>query len=162
MSANAVTSGKHSRPGEGEAFARANLAIVKIAATDTGGTFEVIDETCKPGFRSRLHIHTKSYQTCYVMEGSGEFLVGDQRYNGEKGSCVHIPPGVPHQVSSQNGMRMLMVYSPAGIGAMFAAMYKLTPEQLKDSELTRKIAAEHDTIIVADEAGGRAMGTVLG
>jgi hypothetical protein len=59
-------------------------------------------------------------------------------------------------------MRMLMVYSPAGIGAMFAAMYELTPDQLKDSELTRKVAAEHDTIIVADEAGGRAMGTVLG
>jgi hypothetical protein len=69
---------------------------------------------------------------------------------------------VAHQVSTQNGMRMLMVYSPAGIGAMFAAMYKLSPEQLADSALTRKIAAEHDTIIVADDAGGRAMGTVLG
>jgi quercetin dioxygenase-like cupin family protein len=162
MSVNAAIGGKHSAPGEGDVFARANLAIVKIAAADTNGTFEVIDETCKPGFQSRLHIHTKSYQTCYVMEGSGEFLVGNERFSGEKGSCVHIPPGVPHQVSSQNGMRMLMVYSPAGIGAMFAAMYKLTPEELKNSELTRRIAAEHDTVIVADSAGGHAMGTVLG
>jgi hypothetical protein len=96
------------------------------------------------------------------MEGAGEFLVGDETFAAQTGSCVHIPPGVAHQVSTQNGMRMLMVYSPAGIGAMFAAMYKLSPEQLADSALTRKIAAEHDTIIVADDAGGRAMGTVLG
>jgi quercetin dioxygenase-like cupin family protein len=162
MSANAAVNGKLSGPGEGDVFARANRAIVKVTAADTDGTFEVIDETCKPGFQSRLHIHTRSYQTCYVMEGSGEFLVGDQLFSGEQGSCVHIPPGVPHQVSSRDGMRMLMVYSPAGIGAMFAAMYKLTPEQLADSDLTRNIAAEHDTIVVADSAGGRAMGTVLG
>jgi quercetin dioxygenase-like cupin family protein len=162
MSVDAAANGKLSAPGEGDVFARANLAVVKITAADTNGTFELIDETCKPGFQSRLHIHTKSYQTCYVMEGSGEFLVGDERMSAEKGACVHIPPGIPHQVSSKDGMRMLMVYSPAGIGAMFAAMYKLTPEELKDSELTRKIAAEHDTIIVADSAGGRAMGTVLG
>lgn len=154
--------GKHSGPGEGIVFARANEATVKITAGDTNGTFEVIDERCKPGFQSRLHIHTKSFQTCYVMEGAGEFLVGDELFVAKTGSCVHIPPGVPHQVRSKGGMRMLMVYSPAGIGAMFAAMYELTPEQLADSELTRIVAAEHDTIIVADSAGGRAMGTVLG
>jgi quercetin dioxygenase-like cupin family protein len=159
---NTARKGLHSAPGEGTVFARANEATVKVSAVDTNGAFEIIDERCKPGFKSRLHIHTKSYQTCYVMEGAGEFLVGDETFAARAGSCVHIPPGVPHQVSTQNGMRMLMVYSPAGIGAMFAAMYKLTPEQLADSALTRKVAAEHDTVIVVDEAGGRAMGTVLG
>lgn len=162
MSASAATKGKHSAPGEGTTFSRANQSTVKVSAEDTGGAFEVLDEICKPGFQSRLHLHSKSFQTCYVMEGSGDFLVGDETFQAETGSCVHIPPGVPHQVSSKNGMRMLMVYSPAGIGAMFAAMYALTPEQLKDSDLTRRIAAEHDTIIVADSAGGGARGTVLG
>jgi mannose-6-phosphate isomerase-like protein (cupin superfamily) len=162
MSANAPAKGKLSAPGEGTTFARANQSTVKVAAADTGGTFEVLDEICKSGFQSRLHIHNKSYQTCYVMEGSGDFLVGDDTFHADTGACVHIPPGVAHQVSSKNGMRMLMVYSPAGIGAMFAAMYALTPEQLKDSDLTRRIAAEHDTIILADDKGGGAKGTVLG
>ncbi|MPZ55771.1 MAG: cupin domain-containing protein [Rhizobiales bacterium] len=162
MSASASAKGKLSGPGEGTTFSRANQSTVKVAAADTNGTFEVLDEICKPGFQSRLHLHTRSYQTCYVMEGSGDFLVGDKTFHADTGSCVHIPPGVAHQVSSRDGMRMLMVYSPAGIGAMFAAMYALTPEQLKDSDLTRNIAAEHDTIIVADSAGGSARGTVLG
>jgi hypothetical protein len=75
---------------------------------------------------------------------------------------VHIPPGAPHQVTSKDGMRMLMVYASAGIGAMFAAMHALTPEQLKDSELTRRIAAEHYTVILADNEGGGSKGAVLG
>jgi mannose-6-phosphate isomerase-like protein (cupin superfamily) len=162
MSASAKGRGKLSAPGEGTTFSRANQSTVKVAAEDTNGAFEVLDEICKPGFQSRLHLHLKSYQTCYVMEGNGNFLVGDETFHADTGACVHIPPGVAHQVSSKDGMRMLMVYSPAGIGAMFAAMYALTPEQLKDSELTRRIAAEHDTIIVADAEGGGAKGTVLG
>jgi mannose-6-phosphate isomerase-like protein (cupin superfamily) len=162
MSANAGAKGKHSAPGEGITFSRANQSTVKVTAQDTGGTFEVLDEICKPGFQSRLHLHTKSYQTCYVMEGRGDFLVGEETFHADTGACVHIPPGVAHQVSSKDGMRMLMVYSPAGIGAMFAAMHALTPEQLMDSELTRRIAAEHDTIVLADDKGGGAKGTVLG
>ena len=162
MATETKQKGKHAAPGEGTTFTRANQSTVKVAASDTDGAFEVLDEICKPGFQSRLHLHTKSYQTCYVMEGSGDFLVGEETFHADTGSCVHIPPGIPHQVTSQNGMRMLMVYSPAGIGAMFAAMHELTPEQLKDSALTRKLAAEHDTVVLADSAGGGAKGTVLG
>jgi mannose-6-phosphate isomerase-like protein (cupin superfamily) len=154
--------GKHSAPGEGTTFSRANQSTVKVAAEDTGGSFEVLDEICKPGFQSRLHLHTRSYQTCYVLEGSGDFLVGADTFHAGTGSCVHIPPGVAHQVRSTGGMRMLMVYSPAGIGAMIAAMHVLTPEQLNDSDLTRRIAAAHDTVILADDQGGGARGTVLG
>jgi hypothetical protein len=43
---------------------------------------------------------------------------------------------------------MLMIYSPAGTDGMFAAMYALTKEQIMDAELTRKIALEHDTVMV--------------
>jgi len=162
MAAVTDVKGKHSAPGEGTVFVRANQSTVKITATDTNGAFEIMDEICKPGFQSRLHLHTKSYQTCYVIEGSGDFRVGDETFHAQTGSCVNIPPGAPHQVTSKDGMRMIMVYAPAGIGAMFAAMHALTPEQLKDSELTRRIAAEHDTVILADSAGGGAKGTVLG
>jgi hypothetical protein len=45
---------------------------------------------------------------------------------------------------------------------MFAAMHALTPEQLMDAELTRKIALDHDTIMVEQSPGGRGKGTILG
>jgi len=104
--------GKHSPPGAGNIYAKANEVIVKITGADTNQTFEVVEENCKPGFQSRAHYHIKAYETFYVFEGSADFQVGDEMFHAAKGSCVHIPPGVPHQVTSPEGVRMLMIYSP--------------------------------------------------
>lgn len=162
MTSATTLKGKHTANREGNVYARANEVIVKVTGEDTNGTFEVVEENCKPGFQSRAHIHTKAFETFYVMEGSADFQVGDDLFHGTKGSCVHIPPGVPHQVTSKEGVRMLMVYSPAGTESMFAAMHALSPEQLMDAELTRKIALAHDTVMVEQAPGGRGKGTILG
>ena len=154
--------GKYSAAGEGNIYARANVATCKITAADTDGTFEIFDEQCKPGFESRLHMHTKSFQVCYVVDGSGEFQLGDAVIHAKKGACVNIPPGVPHKVGSKEGMRMLMVYSPPGLEGMMAAMKALSPEQLSDGALTRRILAEHDTIVLGEGAGSKGAGSVLG
>ena len=154
--------GKHSPPGQGNVYAKANEVIVKITGDDTKGTFEVVEENCKPGFQSRAHYHIKAYETFYVFDGSADFQVGDELFHGTQGSCVHIPPGVVHQVTSKTGVRMLMVYSPAGTDGMFAAMHELTQEQIMDAELTRKIALEHDTVMVEPAKDGRGKGTILG
>jgi mannose-6-phosphate isomerase-like protein (cupin superfamily) len=115
--------GKHSPPGQGNIYAKANEVIVKITGGDTGQTFEVVEENCKPGFQSRAHYHVKAYETFYVFDGGADFQVGDELFHATKGSCVHIPPGVPHQVTSKDGVRMLMIYSPAGTEGMFAAIH---------------------------------------
>ena len=126
MSKPSTLQGKYSAAGEGNVYARANVATCKITASDTDGTFEIFDEQCKPGFESRLHMHTKSFQVCYVVDGSGEFQLGDEVFHAKKGACVNIPPGVPHKVGSKEGMRMLMVYSPPGLEGMMAAMKALS------------------------------------
>jgi hypothetical protein len=55
-----------------------------------------------------------------------------------------------------------MVYSPAGTDGMFSAMHKLTQEEIMNAELTRKIALEHDTVMVEQATDGRGKGTILG
>ena len=61
--------GKHSPPGKGNIYAKANEVIVKITGDDTARTFEVVEENCKPGFQSRAHYHIKAYETFYLFEG---------------------------------------------------------------------------------------------
>ena len=161
MSAN-MKKGKHSGPRQGNIYAKANEVIVKITGTDTGNTYEVVEENCKPGFQSRAHYHVKAYETFYIFEGSAEFQVGHELFEAEAGSCVHIPLGVTHQVTSTEGVRMLMIYSPAGTEGMFAAMHKLTQEQLMNAELTKTIALAHDTVMVEVAPGGKGKGTILG
>ena len=89
-----TATGKHSPPGKGNIYAKANEVIVKITGGDTDQTFEVVEENCKPGFQSRAHYHIKAYETFYVFDGSADFQVGDELFHAKKGSCVHIPPGV--------------------------------------------------------------------
>ena len=50
MSKPSTIQGKYSAAGEGNIYARANVATCKITASDTDGTFEIFDEQCKPGF----------------------------------------------------------------------------------------------------------------
>ena len=162
MSKPSTIQGKYSAAGEGNVYARANVATCKITASDTDGVFEIFDEQCKPGFESRLHMHIKSFQVCYVIDGSGEFQLGDEVFHAQKGACVNIPPGVPHKVGSKAGMRMLMVYSPPGLEGMMKAMKALSPEQLADGAMTARILAEHDTIVLGEGAGSKGSGSVLG
>jgi mannose-6-phosphate isomerase-like protein (cupin superfamily) len=162
MSKPSTIQGKYSAAGEGNVYARANVATCKITASDTDDTFEIFDEQCKPGFESRLHMHTKSFQVCYVVDGAGEFQLGDQVFHAKKGACVNIPPGVPHKVGSKAGMRMLMVYSPPGLEGMMKAMKALSPEQLADGALTGRILAEHDTVVLGEGPGSKGSGSVLG
>ena len=76
--------GKFSPPGQGNVYAKANEVIVKITGDDTNQTFEVVEETCKPGFQSRAHYHIKAYETFYVFDGSADFRVGDELFHGER------------------------------------------------------------------------------
>ena len=154
--------GKFSGPGEGNIYAKTNEVIVKVTGADTKHTFEVVEENCKPGFQSRAHYHIKAFETFYVFEGSALFRVGEETFHATAGSCVHIPPGVPHQVTSESGVRMLMIYSPAGTEGMFAAMHALSQQEIMDAELTYKIALKHDTVMVEASKDGRGKGTILG
>ena len=162
MSKKTGDKGKHSPPGAGNIYAKANEVIVKITGDDTAQTFEVVEENCKPGFQSRAHYHIKAYETFYVFDGSADFQVGDELFHAQKGSCVHIPPGVPHQVTSKDGVRMLMIYSPAGTEGMFAAMHALSQEQLMNAELTKQLGLKHDTVMIEQSKDGRGKGTILG
>jgi hypothetical protein len=59
-------------------------------------------------------------------------------------------------------VRMLMIYSPAGTEGMFAAMHALGQEEIMDAALTRRIALEHDTVMIETTSTARGKGTILG
>ena len=92
MSKPTTLKGKYSAAGEGHVYARANVATCKITASDTDGTFEIFDEQCKPGFESRLHMHTRSFQVCYVVDGSGEFSSATRRFTPGKAPASTFRP----------------------------------------------------------------------
>lgn len=135
-----------------------NQLNIMVGVEDSGGAFELIEETCKPGFVSRLHRHNDRSQTFYIVEGRAKVVVDGQDFDAQKGSCIHVPPGVPHQIESESGMKMIMVYAPGGMEKLFSAVQDLTPEQASDPDFTARLTASHDTIMLDDESKGTVLG----
>jgi len=136
---------------DGNLYKRKNDMIVKVTAEDTGGAYEVCEERCPAGFKSRKHMHTQNHESFYVIEGDATFILGDETHQGSAGSLIHIPPGVPHQmIAGDEGVRVLMVYSPGETEAMFKDMVALSPEQQADFETGKAVAAQHNTVWVGD------------
>jgi mannose-6-phosphate isomerase-like protein (cupin superfamily) len=59
---------------------------------------------------AKLHFHKRSTELYYVLDGKGIVLLDGQEHAVEKGSIVHIPPGVVH--GARGRMRVLVVGIP--------------------------------------------------
>jgi mannose-6-phosphate isomerase-like protein (cupin superfamily) len=61
--------------------------------------------------------HNQQQEEVYfVLEGTGEMCLGDQRQVVYAGQAVYIPPGIFHQLTNIGDipLRMLYCYGPAG------------------------------------------------
>jgi mannose-6-phosphate isomerase-like protein (cupin superfamily) len=59
---------------------------------------------------AKLHYHRRSTELYYVLEGSGTVVLDGVEQRVQKGSMVHIPPGVVH--GAKGRMRVLVVGIP--------------------------------------------------
>jgi mannose-6-phosphate isomerase-like protein (cupin superfamily) len=61
--------------------------------------------------------HNQEQEEIYfVIEGTGEMCLGDERQVLQAGQAVYIPPGVFHQLTNtgETPLRMMYCYGPAG------------------------------------------------
>ena len=61
--------------------------------------------------------HNQEQEEIYfIVEGTGEMCLGDEKSTLSTGQAVYIPPGVFHQLSNTGPtpMRMIYCYGPAG------------------------------------------------
>lgn len=58
----------------------------------------------------RSHAHPL-WEICYVLDGSGIIVVGDDKVSVKKGSVCKIPPNTRHWMIPDNTLEILLVYS---------------------------------------------------
>jgi quercetin dioxygenase-like cupin family protein len=75
---------------------------------------EVIDERFGPGFSVPAHTHDDHVDSFYVLEGEGEFVVGDEVVRGGTGTWVTAPVGVLHSFrnTGDGELRILNIHAP--------------------------------------------------
>jgi quercetin dioxygenase-like cupin family protein len=63
----------------------------------------------EPGQAQAAHTHADQDKFYYVIEGEGEFTVGDETQTAGPGVSVWAPAGAPHGVANRGGARLVLL-----------------------------------------------------
>lgn len=68
----------------------------------------------EPGQSQKVHAHGGADKLYYVVEGSGEFEVGEEIRQVSEGELLYVPADIPHGVLNNSDARLvvLIVISP--------------------------------------------------
>ncbi len=116
--------------GGGHTFTMLGTSMRFIAtAASTGGRYAVLEQVTPPGWGPPRHIHTHEDEIFYILEGSYELHVGDERRIVSPGSSAVLPRGIPHGFRNvaSTPSRLLCVITPGGFEEYFLAVAKCSP-----------------------------------
>jgi quercetin dioxygenase-like cupin family protein len=122
--------------------------FVKVSSADTGGAFALMEDNLKLEFALGLHLHRQHAETFYILDGEINFYIDGDWMAAAPGTCIHIPPGVPHAVDLPQGGtgRMLMIYQPSGFDRYLAELATMTEQQLENPKRMERLDAKYDII----------------
>ncbi len=67
----------------------------------------------EPGQDHHLHTHTDQDKFYFVLEGEGEFMVGNEIFIAGKGKIIWAAAGVPHGVKNLGNERLVVMMGMA-------------------------------------------------
>ena len=117
---------------------------VKVSSHDTSGELSMVEDMLKPGFYLGRHHHKVMTEVFYILEGEIELIFDDSTLHAVPGDTITIPPNIWHAAKSEHGSKMLTIFKNGRFDLYLDELSKMTGEQFQDTELMKRIAAEHD------------------
>lgn len=140
----------HISPGEGMNYDwSADHTFVKVASADTNGAYTLMEDNLKANFKLGLHMHREHAETFYILEGQVDFYVDGDWITTQRGSCLHIPPGVEHACIMAAGCsdaKMLMIFQPSGFDLFLAEMAWMEPADFEDQAKVAALNSKYDIV----------------
>jgi quercetin dioxygenase-like cupin family protein len=98
-----------------------------LSGTQTGGVFTLLEALVLPEAGPPPHAHHGEEETFFLLQGHMVFTVGGEAYDAHPGSAIYVPRNVAHSYQNvgEGPAKMLFMYSPAGMEAMFPEIGKL-------------------------------------
>ena len=115
---------------DGVTFTMLGASMRLIArATDTGGGFSVFEQTTPSGWGPPRHVHANEDEIVYVLDGSYEVSLGDERRTVSAGGCAILPRGIPHgfRNAGETPGRFVCVITPGGLEGYFLEIARCSP-----------------------------------
>ena len=76
--------------------------------------FSVAEAFVGKGLETDAHVHRRSQEIYYLLEGAGTMRLGESSLKVKKGDAILIPPGTAHNIKADEGtdIRILCICSP--------------------------------------------------
>jgi len=107
----------HIGPGEGDAFsAVGDVHRVLASGRQTGDVYTLHEIRASPNNGPPPHIHPREDECFFVLEGEGEFQIGDEKITARAGTFIQGPRGIAHSFKNNTQLpaRILVFITPAG------------------------------------------------
>jgi quercetin dioxygenase-like cupin family protein len=123
--------------------------LIKVGSVTGSGNLALGTQQVMVGTGIPIHRHLEMDEVFYIMEGSGTFILNDERQTFEKGATIFIPKNSWHGFANpDHELLLLWIVSPAGLDGFFrdtcnppgVPPRQLTREQIND--IARKYATE--------------------
>ena len=107
------------------------LTLTKVMGSVTTGNLDIVDHRVPPGYAPPLHVHQRSDEVFFLVDGHLQVRCGDDAWQAGPGSLIFLPRGVPHGfVNSDRGpARTLLINAPAGFGDLIVALGDPAPQR---------------------------------
>jgi quercetin dioxygenase-like cupin family protein len=92
-----------------------------VTGAETGDAYFAMEALVVPGGGPPPHIHLNEDETFYVLEGTCEFLLGDEVVTAGPGDFASVPRRNVHRFhnASDAVTRLILTFTPAGIEHFF-------------------------------------------
>lgn len=100
-----------------------------VTGEESGGAYFAMEALVPPGGGPPPHVHTREDETFYVLEGSIEFLLGDDLRTAGPGDFVNVPRGTVHRFlnTGTETARLILTFTPAGLEKWFEETLERAP-----------------------------------
>jgi quercetin dioxygenase-like cupin family protein len=94
---------------------------IRLTAANSNGALGLVEALIPPLSGPVAHAHADQDETFYVIDGTLEFLDGDQTFTAAPGDVVFIPRNIRHRFKNVGPApaKMLFMYTPGGTEQVF-------------------------------------------
>jgi quercetin dioxygenase-like cupin family protein len=132
----------HRPAGNGRAFwGPGDHYTFLVTGAESGGAYFAMQALVPPGGGPPRHIHTREDETFYLLEGSIEFLLGEQTVVAGPGDFVNVPRGIVHRFrnTGTDTARIILTFTPAGIEHWFEETLERAPNEVRVEDVPDNI-----------------------
>jgi quercetin dioxygenase-like cupin family protein len=99
-----------------------DLAELLVTAEQTGGKYDVIRTTIRPGGGPPPHAHSREDEMFYIVRGAFQFVFNDRAFTAGAGECVFLPRGSVHTFKNvgETAGELIVVTTPSGFAEFVA------------------------------------------